>query len=105
MSKRLPTPENWPRFNDLYGNSVREEKIDQPSAPLPGLQQPAARMTQNNHWGFDRVAELHIESDENFKFNFKGPYSALLSTYSSLAMMKDCFSSTRIDSGETDSCS
>ena len=102
MSKRLSTPENWPRFNDLNENSMREEKIDQSSASLPGLQQPAARMTQG--WDFNRTVELNIESDGKFKFEFKGPYSALLGTYSSLAMMKNCFSPTRIDSGGNDSC-
>jgi hypothetical protein len=102
MSKRLPTPENWPRFSDLYGNSVREEEIDQSSAPLPGLQQPAARITQGNHWDFNRTVELNIESDGKFKFNFKGPYSALLSTYSSLAIMKDVFHQQ--ESIQGDSC-
>jgi hypothetical protein len=91
MSKRLPTPENWPRFSDLYRNSVREEEIDQSCAPLPGLQQPAARITQGNNWDFNQTVKLNIESDGKFNFNFKGPYSALLSTYSSLAIMKDVF--------------
>jgi len=100
MSKRLPTPENWPRFSDLYGNSVREEKIDQFSATLPGLQQSAARITQGNHW--DKTVKLNIESDGKFKFNFKGPYSALLSTYSSLAIMKNVLHQQ--ESIQDDSC-
>ena len=82
--KRLPTPENWPTFNDLYDNKVREN-THQSSVPLPGLQQPAARMTPANQWDVDRTVELNIETD--WKFKFTGPHSALLSTYNSLAMM------------------
>ena len=84
---------------------MREEEINQSSAPLPGLQQSAARITQGNRCDFNKTVKLNIESDEKFRFKFKGSHFALLSTYGSLAMMKTCFSPKRIISDGSESCS
>ena len=102
--KRLTPPtgdDNLPKrrhlnhgFNDVFETPGKDQATEQPSVagnvPLYNSQQSAVRMTQDNRWDLGGTVELNIETD--WKFNFKGTYSALLSTYSSMAVMKSCLS-------------
>ena len=99
--KRLPTPTEediWPKrrhLNHGFSDILNSTKVEQPPSlenmNLPGSQQSTANMTSDHKWDLNGAVELNIEA--GWKFNYGGSYAGLLSTYSSLALMKSCLSS------------